>query len=324
MLVGLASCTPATIPPGEMLPIAVESSVISDLGGHPMLSPGLTFVGGIELSSSEPLFGAFSSIRFRDQQSFLGVFDTGYWIEGRILRDAEGRLSGVDAVRLAPLLDADGRESRSKFQVDAESLALDGDKGLVGFEQRHRVLAYAPLTDLGKALPSAPLAFPFDLDLLHSNGGFEALVMAPSDGQLAGGLVAISEKSFDENGNLYAAIVGGPLGGQFRVRPRDEFEITDAAFLPDGDLLLLERRFSIATGVGMRLRRIEGSGIRPDAVVDGEILFEANYRSQIDNMEGLDAIPEPDGSLRLIVVSDDNHSILQRTLMLEFRLGPEG
>lgn len=319
-LVALASCTPATIPPGEMLPIAVESSVIDDLGGNPTLAPGLTFLGGIELSSPEPLFGAFSSIRFRDNKSFLGVFDTGYWIEGRILRDAGGRLSGVEAVRLAPLLDASGRESRSKFQVDAESLALDGDRGFVGFEQRHRVLAYAPLSDLGKALPSAPLAFPFDLDILHSNGGFESLVIAPKGSPVEGALVAISEKSFDENGNLYAAIVGGALTGEFRVRPRDDFEITDATFLPDGDLLLLERRFSIATGVGMRLRRIEGVSLRPDAVVDGEILFEANYRSQIDNMEGLDAMQEADGSVRLIVVSDDNHSILQRSLMLEFRL----
>ena len=40
-------------------------------------------------------------------------------------------------------------------------------------------------------------------------------------------------------------------------------------------------------------------------------------------MEGLDVLPEPDGSVRLIVVSDDNHSILQRTLMLEFRLAPQ-
>lgn len=319
-VLGLSSCTPAVIPPGEMLPIQVQSDVIRDLGGNPTLSPGLTFVGGVELSSPEPLFGAFSSIRFRDQQSFIGVFDTGYWIEGRILRDAGGRLAGLEAVRLAPLLDASGRESASKFHVDAESLALDGDRAYVGFEQRHRVLSYGPLSDLGKALPSAPIAFPFDLDILHSNGGFESLVIAPQGSEIAGALVAISEKSFDDNGNIYAAIVGGPLAGEFRVRPRDDFEITDAAYLPDGDLLLLERRFSIATGVGMRLRRIEGASIRPDAVVDGEILFEANYRSQIDNMEGLDVLPEPDGSVRLIVVSDDNHSILQRTLMLEFRL----
>jgi len=319
-VLGLSSCTPAVIPPGEMLPIQVQSDVIRDLGGNPTLSPGLTFVGGVELSSPEPLFGAFSSIRFRDQQSFVGVFDTGYWIEGRILRDAGGRLAGLEAVRLAPLLDASGRESASKFHVDAESLALDGDRAYVGFEQRHRVLSYGPLSDLGKALPSAPIAFPFDLDILHSNGGFESLVIAPQGSEIAGALVAISEKSFDDNGNIYAAIVGGPLAGEFRVRPRDNFEITDAAYLPDGDLLLLERRFSIATGVGMRLRRIEGASIRPDAVVDGEILFEANYRSQIDNMEGLEVLPEPDGSVRLIVVSDDNHSILQRTLMLEFRL----
>lgn len=319
-VLGLSSCTPAVIPPGEMLPIQVQSDVIRDLGGNPTLSPGLTFVGGVELSSPEPLFGAFSSIRFRDQQSFVGVFDTGYWIEGRILRDAGGRLAGLEAVRLAPLLDASGRESASKFHVDAESLALDGDRAYVGFEQRHRVLSYGPLSDLGKALPSAPIAFPFDLDILHSNGGFESLVIARQGSEIAGALVAISEKSFDDNGNIYAAIVGGPLAGEFRVRPRDNFEITDAAYLPDGDLLLLERRFSIATGVGMRLRRIEGASIRPDAVVDGEILFEANYRSQIDNMEGLDVLPEPDGSVRLIVVSDDNHSILQRTLMLEFRL----
>ncbi|MFN3719879.1 MAG: esterase-like activity of phytase family protein [Rhizobium rhizophilum] len=323
VLVALSSCTPATILPGEMLPIAVESDVITDLGGNPALAPGLTFLGGVELSSPEPLFGAFSSIRFRDEQSFLGVFDTGYWIEGRILRDGDGRLAGLDAVRLAPLLDASGRESRSKFLVDAESLALNGDRAFVGFEQRHRVVAYAPLADLGKALPSAPLAFPFDLDILHSNGGFESLVVAPKGSPVEGALVAITEKSFDENGNIYAAIVGGPLAGEFRVRPRDDFDITDAAFLPDGDLLLLERRFSIATGVGMRLRRVEGTSILPGAVVDGEILFEANYRSQIDNMEGLDVIPEPDGSVRLIVVSDDNHSILQRTLMLEFRLTPQ-
>lgn len=316
----LSSCTPANILPGETLAIAVESDVFAELGGSPTLSPGLSFLGGIELSSSEPLFGAFSSIRFRDEQSFLGVFDTGYWIEGRILRDAEGRLVGLEAIRLAPLLDASGRESPSKYLVDAESLALDGERAFVGFEQRHRVVTYAPLADLGKALPSAPLAFPFDLDILHSNGGFESLVIAPKGSQIEGGLVAITEKSFDENGNIYAAIVGGPLAGEFRVRPHDEFEITDATFLPDGDLLLLERRFSIATGVGMRLRRLEGASIRPGAVVDGEILFEANYRSQIDNMEGLDAIPAADGSVRLIVVSDDNHSILQRTLMLEFRL----
>jgi hypothetical protein len=324
----LTACTaPADIPAGEALAIPVESSVIptidgvsTTLGGAPKFAPGLTFLGGIELSSPEPLFGAFSSIRFRDADNFLGVFDTGYFIEGRITRDAAGRLSGVADVRLAPLLDQEGRVSASKYLVDAESLAIDGDLAYIGFEQRHRVVSYAPLSDLGHTRASRPLPLPFDVERLSSNGGIEALVLSPPASPLAGALVALSEKSVDENGNNYAGILSGPLQGAFRVKPHDGFEITDAAFLPGGDLLLLERRFSIATGVGMRLRRIEGASIRPGAVVDGEILFEADNRSQIDNMEGLDAIVAKDGSIRLIVVSDDNHSILQRTLMLEFRL----
>jgi hypothetical protein len=309
----LVSCAaPAEIPAGETLSIPVESSVIADLGGMtstlggaPRMAPGLTFLGGIELSSPEPLFGAFSSIRLHDGQHFIGVFDTGYFIEGRITRDDAGRLSGIADVRLAPLLDQSGQVSPSKYMVDAESLALDGDRAYVGFEQRHRVVAYTPLSDLGHARASAPLVLPFDVNRLRSNGGIEALVLAPAASPLAGALIALSEKSVDENGNNYAGILSGPLQGEFRV---------------NGDLLLLERRFSIATGVGMRLRRIEGDTIRPGAVVDGKIIFQADNRSQIDNMEGLDAVVAEDGSVHLVVVSDDNHSILQRTLMLEFRL----
>jgi len=73
----------------------------------------------------------------------------------------------------------------------------------------------------------------------------------------------------------------------------------------------------------MRIRRIAGADIRPDAVVDGKVIFEANSREQIDNMEGIDVFRAADGTLHLILVSDDNHSILQRSLMLEFRLSDE-
>ncbi|THV22556.1 hypothetical protein FAA97_14380 [Peteryoungia ipomoeae] len=317
----LSSCYPSDIPAGTALPIAVDARAIETLGGEPMLADGLRFTGGLELSSSEALFGAFSSIRFLDDARFLGVFDTGYWIAGRIVRDGEGRLSGLAEVTLAALLDADGRESLSKFQVDAESLAIDGQsRAYVGFEQRHRIVPYQPITDLARALPAAPLAAPFDLRRLRSNGGIEALMLAPADGPLSGALVAISEKTRDADGSLIGGILGGPLVGVFGVRPRDGFEVTDGAFLPDGDLLLLERRFTIASGVAVRLRRVEGASLKPGAVLDGEILLHADNRSQIDNMEGMDVLPAEDGSVRLILVSDDNHSILQRTLMLEFRL----
>ena len=41
---------------------------------------------------------------------------------------------------------------------------------------------------------------------------------------------------------------------------------------------------------------------------------------QIDNMEGLDVWRAHDGMLMVSLVSDDNHSMLQRNLYLEFIL----
>ncbi|UJW75156.1 esterase-like activity of phytase family protein [Rhizobium sp. SL42] len=318
----LASCTPSELKPGEALPIGIQSRAIASLGGAPRSVEGVSFVGGLEISSEEPLFGAFSSIRIVDDSRFVGVFDTGYWIEGRIERGPDGLLSGVTDVTLSAMLDRDGHESVSKYQVDAESLALVDGAALVGFEQRHRVVAYQPLASLATARPSTPLALPFPVSRLRGNGGIEALVVAPADGPLEGAVVAITEKSVDEDGNNFAGILGGPLAGEFRVRPHDGFEITDGVFLPSGDLVLLERRFSIASGVAMRLRRIDGALIRSGAIVDGPVIFEADHASEIDNMEGIDAVVAKDGSIHLIAVSDDNHSILQRTVMLEFRLEP--
>ncbi len=97
----------------------------------------------------------------------------------------------------------------------------------------------------------------------------------------------------------------------FSVVRSDEFDVSDGDFLPGGDLLLLERRFNMASGVAMRIRRIKGANIVKGATVDGEIVLEADMGYQIDNMECLDVWTRPDGAVMMSVVSDDNHSILQ-------------
>src|SRR5690606_17182627 len=104
----------------------------------------------------------------------------------------------------------------------------------------------------------------------------------------------------------------------FAVRRHGGFDITDGAFLPNGDLLLLERQFTIATGIAMRLRRIDKASIAPGGVADGPVLLEADMAYQIDNMEGLDVWRGPNGSLIVSMISDNNHSLFQRNLYLEF------
>lgn len=305
---------------GDAVPVI--SRQISDfrIGSSETKFGSLEFLGGLEMVSSRALFGSLSSIRFRqDEKHFVVVLDTGQWLTGSIERDAKGRLSGLSDVEITPMKNRAGHSFEGKGHMDAEGVALDGDRVLVSFEQDHRVDIYPdPGFADSRAIATLPILIP--RKMLSDNRGIEAITVAPASSPLQGGVVIVSERSFDSDGNRLAAILSGPLKGRFSVERDGSFDVTDGAFLPNGDLLLLERRFNMAEGIGMRIRRIKSTEIRPGAVVSGELLIEANFNSQIDNMEGLDAFQTADGTTHIILVSDDNHSILQRNLILEFRL----
>lgn len=137
---------------------------------------------------------------------------------------------------------------------------------------------------------------------------------------LAGTLIAFSERGLDASGNLMAFLVGGKTPGQFSIRRTENFDISDAVLLPSGDLLILERKFSWLGGVGIRIRRLVLSDIAPGAVVDGPAIFNADLGNEIDNMEGIDAHVSAEGETVLTMVSDDNFSLIQRNLLLQFTL----
>ncbi|NEJ70247.1 hypothetical protein GR197_06800 [Rhizobium phaseoli] len=323
--VSIAVCIAAGACPSWAGDVPVISRQISDfrIGSSQTTFGSLEFLGGLEMVSSKALFGSLSAIRFRpDQKHFVVVLDTGQWLTGSIERDLKGRLSGLSNVEITPMKNIAGRSFEGKGHMDAEGLALDGNRVLVSFEQDHRVDVYPDpgFTDSG-AIVTLPILIP--RKMLSDNRGIETITVAPASSPLKGGVVIVSERGLDSDGNRVAAILNSPLKGRFSVARDGSFDITDGAFLPNGDLLLLERRFNMAEGIGMRIRRIKGGDIRPGAVVDGELLLEGNFNSQIDNMEGLDTFQAADGSTHIILVSDDNHSILQRNLMLEFRLSEQ-
>lgn len=125
-------------------------------------------------------------------------------------------------------------------------------------------------------------------------------------------LIAVSDMAW--------ALVGGPAPGQFSVRRTENFDVSDAVLLASGDLLILERKFSWLSGIGIRIRRIPLKSVAPGAVIDGPSIFEANPGNEVDNMEGIDAHVTPEGETVLTLVSDDNFSTIQRTLLLQFTL----
>lgn len=309
----------------EAVELPVASHTISNFtfGSDQRTFGKLEFLGGLSYSSSNPLLGAVSAIRFRaDRQSFVAVLDTGHWLTGRIERDAEGRLSGLADLKARSMRNSEGQDENVKYQMDAEGLALGKGEALVSFEFVHRIDAY-PDPGFMDAKPARSLPLPFPMRELRTNRGMETLAMSPQTGPLGAVPVTVTERSLDADGNVFAAVLDGPLAGTFAVKRNDPWDITDGAFLPNGDLLLLERRFRLSDGIGMRIRRIDGRKICPGAVVDGEVLIDVDLSHQIDNMEGLDVVAMAQDDIRIIVVSDDNHSILQRNLMLEFRLLPE-
>ncbi|MGJ4941358.1 esterase-like activity of phytase family protein [Bradyrhizobium sp. HKCCYLS1011] len=279
----------------------------------------LEYRSGLVLTSSFPGFGGLSGIRLDTKgERFIAISDQGSWFTGRIVYSGR-QMVGLAEVEAAPLLGPDGRPILDRGWYDSESIAMDGDQVYIGLERVNQVLRY----DFSKGFTRARseiVPLPPAAKRLPNNKGLEALVFVPKDLPLAGTLIAISERGLDANGNLISFLVGGPTPGQFSVRRTEDFDVSDAVLLPSGDLLVLERKFSLFSGVGIRIRRLRLADIAPGALVDGPTIFAVDLGQEIDNMEGIDAHVTPEGDTVLTMISDDNFSIIQRTLLLQFTL----
>ena len=279
----------------------------------------LEFRSGLILTSSFKGFGGLSAIRLgADGKSFTALSDKGDWFTGTIAYNGK-LMTGLADVKSAPMLGDDGKPIQARGWFDSESLAFDGTIAYVGLERVNRILRF-DFSKGGILARSEVVTAPPAIARLPYNKGLEALAFVPKGLPLAGTLIALSERGLDKSGNLLGFLIGGPDPGQFTVRRSADFDISDCALLPSGDLLLLERKFSLAAGLGIRIRRIALASLKPGAVVDGPALFEADLGKEIDNMEGLDVHRDADGDLVLTMISDDNFSMLQRTLLLQFRL----
>jgi hypothetical protein len=280
----------------------------------------LQFRGGLQLSSRFRGFGGLSGLRLdADGERFLAISDKATWFTGRLTYSGN-ELTGIADVEAAPMLGADGQPITAQRRwFDSEAIARDGSLVYVALERVHQILRY----DFGRGGVSARgdvLLTPPALRKLPSNAGIEALVIVPKGRPLAGTLVAISERGLDSSGNIIGFLIGGRTPGSFAVRRSDGYDISDAALLPQGDLLILERKFSWTTGVGIRIRRIALTSLAPGATIDGRPIFEADLGYEIDNLEALDAHVDAAGDTVLTMLSDDNFSMLQRTLLLQFTL----
>lgn len=269
----------------------------------------LLYRGGVELSSKDSRFGGLSGLRVSaDGKRFVAIADIGQWMTGTLRYDAAGTLIGVGDVDLVPLSDTAGRPLRGKEGADAEAVTAADGGYIVAFEGNHRLVRYRRIGGPGEKFAAPP-----DLSHAPSNGGIETLTTL-ADGRL----MAITETY-----EVYGGVRGwvGPAPWRPFVWPVGEgFRPTDATTLPDGDVLVLERRILPPAA---RIRRISAAELRPGNVPQPADIARLEGALTFDNMEGLAARRGDDGQTLIYILSDDNQSFLQQTLLMMFTLVPE-
>lgn len=289
----------------------------------------LEYRGGIVMTSTHRAFGGISGLLMQpDGEHFLAVTDNGAWLRGRIAYQ-NARPVGLTETEIAPLLGGDGKILAEQGWFDVESLALKDGKYYVGIERVDRIVRFDIARD-GLAARGTPIALPSDFTGFRFNKSLECLATVPDGAPNAGGLIAVMEDSLDGNGNLRSYVLDSdsvadrPAAGdktvRFSVKRTNDYEVSDCAVLSSSHMLLLERKFSRAEGVAVRIRKVELAAMRNGALVDGPVLFEADMAYQIDNLEGLGIHRNAQGETILTLISDDNFSPIQRNILLQFAL----
>jgi hypothetical protein len=264
----------------------------------------LVYAGGLQLTSSRTsrLHG-LSDLDVQPDGALISVGDEGDLLRARVKLDANGRLVGVTDARLTTLTDLDGKPLQGKENADSEGLALmaNGDL-LISFEEHDRIWLYPANGRPPRAVPSPQVKFPF-------NQGMEALAPDPArgpDAYIAGGETSGETWAC----TLTSACVDGPkvaLGlGEGLVAARR---------LPEGRTAWLLRAFNPITRSVITLRITDAQG----RTVDQQTL---RGPLTVDNFEGVAAVPAKNRSIRFYLISDDNFSSSQRTLLLAFDWRP--
>jgi hypothetical protein len=279
----------------------------------------LEFRGGLVLTSNYRAFGGISAIHMQaDGAHFLAVTDNGSWLRARIVYE-DGRPAGLADAEMAPALGAHGMPLAARGWFDLESLAEKDRQFYVGIERAEKIVKF-DIAKGGLTARGQPIQVPSDFKTFKFNKSLECLAATAAGMPLAGKLIVITERSLDAAGNHRAFVLEGDKVERFSVKRSDDFDVSDCTILPPNDLLLLERSFSPLRGVAMRIRRIPLANLKQGVVVDGPALITADMGYQIDNMEGIGLHRTPEGEIVLTLVSDDNFSLIQRNLLLQFAI----
>lgn len=310
---------------GDPLPYSVPVQLLETEppGAQPRRVGELVFKGAVALQGPRKTIGGLSALRVSpDGGQFVAISDRGDKVTGRLSYRSDGTLTGMGDFTLGILLESDGSTLQGG-RNDSESLALigpwPGDGWVVGFEREHRLLRYGPAL---AGVKPVPLDGPAGLKALDFNAGLETALMLPDSR-----LLLIAEGEAPGEKGLHRAWIGRSGDWlEFRYQGHPPFLPVDAANLPDGGILVLERRVGMLGGWGNRIMHVDAkalvAGTVGGGILAGREIARLDPPLLTDNFEGIDVRRSKDGGVFIHLISDDNFFVLQRTVMMMFEWKP--
>jgi hypothetical protein len=272
---------------------------------------GLVFLGAWELGSGNQDFGGISALTALVDGRFVGTSDAGTLIGFGLSNNNQ-----IDRPFIVPLPDAYNKGA-SFLDRDSESITYDANTGRfwVGYEGRGAVRRFSPAFARTEAVGHPPA-----MKNWSSNSGAEALV------RLNDGRFIIFSEGYDRPDGSYEGLLysGDPTESgstyfSFGYRPPAGYKITDVTQLPDGRLLLLNRRISFPDGFTAIISVLDPAKIMKGVSVSGTAIATLRPPLLVDNMEGITTTQE-NGRTVIWMISDNNFMIWQRTILMKFAL----
>jgi hypothetical protein len=275
--------------------------------------------GAWHMTLGSSKFGGYSALIALPDRRLLAVADN-----GRFLTFMPPGQRGLTAKPYTPRLGTLLTDPRNdKRQVDTESATRDPGTGTIwlGLEYLNAVVRFNPRwQETGRVRPAAMAQW-------RSNSGPEAMV------RLADGRFLVLCEGPDEwvrphrhDGVLFAGdpVAGGGKGRPFTFDGPTAFDPVDMAQLPDGRVLVLMRTLIWPLPELFAGRIAIGDPAQIHAGGTWKVVDVARIASSlpIDNFEGMAVVPRDDGRVTVWLISDDNQTRLQRTLLWKLVVNP--
>ncbi len=266
------------------------------------------YAGGLQVQSTETarLHGLSDLVVSADGWDAAMVSDDGDAVDLQLLLSRDGGLVGLSNFDLRPLTGLDSQPLQGKTWGDAEGLAIlpSGDR-LVSFEREHRIWRYR--ADDARATPvnMPPVA-------MAENDGMEGLAAAPA-------VAADAYWVGVEPGGIWLCRLSAACKAvEGLPTPPLGFRLSSLTTGPNGELVILHHSYT--PGVGSRIVvTVVSDPLGAKRVIGG---FAMAPSPLTDNFEGVAVVAKPNGDWRLYLLSDDNFSASQRTLLIAFDWTP--